>query len=85
MKGGRAPCTEEGIVISVHLAPLAGRADRLGDGEMEGVRGCGQGRRPRCKEVTALPEARGQRMQGTTYIQEPVLGSWVVSPDRQHF
>lgn len=24
-------------------------------------------------------------MQGATHVQEPVLGSWVVSPDRQHF
>lgn len=37
------------------------------------------------KEVITLPDARGQGMQSTTYIQEPVLGSWMVSPDRQHF
>lgn len=37
------------------------------------------------KEVIALPDARGQGVQGATYIQEPILGSCMVSPDRQHF
>lgn len=32
-----------------------------------------------------LPEAGGQGVQGTAYIQEPVLGSWMVSPDGQDF
>jgi hypothetical protein len=38
-------------------------------------------------EVTEvlLPETAGKGVQGTTYIQEPVPGSWVVSSDRQHF
>lgn len=45
----------------------------------------GQSERMCSKEVMVLPEARGQGVQGTIYIQEPVLGSWVVSPDRQHF
>lgn len=34
------------------------------------------------KQVIVLPEARGQGVQSTAYIQEPVLGSWMVSPDR---
>lgn len=38
MKGGRAPCAEEGTVISIHLAPLARAADRLGDAVVKGVR-----------------------------------------------
>lgn len=37
------------------------------------------------KEAITLPDARRQGMQRTTNIQEPVLRSWMISPDRQHF
>lgn len=56
----------------------------LTDWEVRTWKGFEDGSKQRvCSEgVVVSPDARGQGMQGTAHIQEPVLGSWMVSSDR---